>query len=461
MTLRVGVVQFPGTNCELDVISVAERLGADGEILFHAEPSTHGVDIVVIPGGFAHGDYLRAGAIARFSPVMDAVADHARAGGPVVGICNGFQVLCEAGLLPGALQKNVGLKFLCQPVDLRVETTTTVLTNQAERGQVLRIPINHFEGNYVCDDGTLDSLRAEDRVVVRYVRNPNGSPRRHRRYLQRRPERRRSHAPPRTGLRTVARIGRRPRDVPVARRVGSGRGHDAVVTLRPAQAALAAVLREHAIREGEFTLNSGRTSNWYLDGRQVAFRGECLQIVGDAIVDALAAAGIGLDAFDAVGGPVVGAVPVALAVSLVTGKPAFAIRKEAKDHGVGGRIAGVLTAGQRVLIVEDTATTGKALVEALPAVEEMGCPVVAVSLLLDRGGELGRGWPNAGCRTRRRSARPTSATRSGPDAPFPTCRRRPGTRVISSPMDRIQAPPRVTPARLSTSAGTPASRQVA
>lgn len=160
------------------------------------------------------------------------------------------------------------------------------------------------------------------------------------------------------------------------------------MTLRPAQAALAEVLREHAIRDGVFTLNSGRTSTWYLDGRQVGFRGDCLQIIGDAIVDALAAVGVSDEDYDAVGGPVLGAVPVAMAVSLVTGRPAFAIRKEAKDHGTGGRIAGVLDAGQRVLIVEDTATTGKALVESLPAVEEMGCPIVAVSLLLDRGGEL-------------------------------------------------------------------------
>ena len=161
------------------------------------------------------------------------------------------------------------------------------------------------------------------------------------------------------------------------------------MTLRPAQAALADVLVRYAIREGEFTLNSGRTSSWYLDGRQVSFRGDCLRIVGDAIVDALAVAGVTDADYDAVGGPVVGAVPVAVAVALVTGKPSFAIRKEAKDHGVGGRIAGVLDAGQRVLIVEDTATTGKALFEALPAVEELGCPIVAVSLLLDRGGQLG------------------------------------------------------------------------
>ncbi len=173
--MRVGVVQFPGTNCELDVVGVIERLGGDAELLFHADATTKGVDAVVVPGGFAHGDYLRAGAIARFSPVMDAVAAHAAAGGPVVGICNGFQVLCEAGLLPGALQKNAGLKFLCQPVELRVETVTTVLTNQATVGQILRVPINHFEGNYVCDQETLAALRAEDRVVVRYVENPNGA----------------------------------------------------------------------------------------------------------------------------------------------------------------------------------------------------------------------------------------------------------------------------------------------
>lgn len=173
--MKVGVVQFPGTNCELDVVRVIELLGGEAELLFHAEATVHDVDAVVVPGGFAHGDYLRAGAIARFSPVMTAVAEHAQSGGPVVGICNGFQVLCEAGLLPGALQKNAGLKFLCQPVELRVETTNTVLTNQASEGQVLRMPINHFEGNYVCDDRTLDALRAEERVVVRYVRNPNGA----------------------------------------------------------------------------------------------------------------------------------------------------------------------------------------------------------------------------------------------------------------------------------------------
>ena len=173
--MRIGVVLFPGSNCEQDIVWAVEQLGATGEILWHGDATTKGVDAVVVPGGFAHGDYLRTGALARFSPVMAAVTDFAAAGGPVVGICNGFQVLTEAGLLPGALQKNAGLKFVCRPVDLRVETVTTVLTNQATVGQVLRIPVNHFEGNYVCDDRTLDALRAEERVVVRYVENPNGA----------------------------------------------------------------------------------------------------------------------------------------------------------------------------------------------------------------------------------------------------------------------------------------------
>src|SRR5262245_40068697 len=172
---RVGIVLFPGTNCELDVAWALEELGGSPETLWHGDATIKNVDAVVVPGGFGHGDYLRTGAIARFSPVMTAVSEFATAGGPVVGICNGFQVLCEAHLLPGALQKNAGLKFLCQTVSLRVETSRTVLTSLAQAGDVLRIPINHFEGNYVCDDRTLAQLRADDRVVVRYVDNPNGS----------------------------------------------------------------------------------------------------------------------------------------------------------------------------------------------------------------------------------------------------------------------------------------------
>jgi phosphoribosylformylglycinamidine synthase I len=175
VSVRVGVVQFPGTNCELDVLWAIEQLGAEAELCWHADDTVNAVDAVVVPGGFAHGDYLRTGALARFSPVMSAVTEFAAAGGPVVGICNGFQVLTEAQLLPGALQRNAGLKFLCETVELRVETTSTVLTNQCELAQRLRVPINHFEGNYVCDPATLSELRAEDRIVVRYVDNPNGS----------------------------------------------------------------------------------------------------------------------------------------------------------------------------------------------------------------------------------------------------------------------------------------------
>jgi phosphoribosylformylglycinamidine synthase len=175
MTVRVGVVLFPGSNCELDVVEAVRTLGGEGEILWHGDASVRDVDAVVVPGGFAHGDYLRPGAIARFSPVMGAVAAFAADGGPVVGICNGFQVLTEAGLLPGALQKNRGLKFLCATAELRVETTDSALTSAAEVGQVLRVPINHFEGNYTCDADTLAQLRADERVVLRYVENPNGS----------------------------------------------------------------------------------------------------------------------------------------------------------------------------------------------------------------------------------------------------------------------------------------------
>jgi len=175
MSSRVGVVVFPGTNCERDVAWAIETIGGSTEMLWHADASLRGVDAVVLAGGFAHGDYLRTGAIARFSPVMDAVASFAAEGGPVVGICNGFQILTEAGLLPGALQKNAGLKFRCQTVEMRVESSTTVLTRLAEVGQILRIPINHFEGNFVCDPDTLRRIREADQVVFRYVENPNGS----------------------------------------------------------------------------------------------------------------------------------------------------------------------------------------------------------------------------------------------------------------------------------------------
>jgi phosphoribosylformylglycinamidine synthase len=175
MSTRVGVVVFPGSNCEHDAVEAVGALGGKAELVWHGDRSLSGFDAVILPGGFAHGDYLRPGAIARFSPVMEAVRDLAANGGPVIGICNGFQVLTEAGLLPGALQKNQGLKFLCTTVQLQVESTESALTGAAERGQLLRVPINHFEGNYTCDAYTLDVLREQDRVVLRYVDNPNGS----------------------------------------------------------------------------------------------------------------------------------------------------------------------------------------------------------------------------------------------------------------------------------------------
>jgi phosphoribosylformylglycinamidine synthase len=175
MPARVGVVLFPGSNCELDAMEAIGDLGGDAEVLWHADSTLGDIDAVVVPGGFAHGDYLRPGAIARFSPIMGAIQAFAAAGGPVVGICNGFQVLTEAGLLPGALQKNAGLKFLCRMTTLRIETTTTPLTAAGQVGAELRIPINHFEGNYTCDAETLAELRAEERIVLRYVGNPNGS----------------------------------------------------------------------------------------------------------------------------------------------------------------------------------------------------------------------------------------------------------------------------------------------
>jgi phosphoribosylformylglycinamidine synthase subunit PurQ / glutaminase len=175
VTARVGVVVFPGTNCEHDVIGALESLGGSAELVWHGQKDLAGFDAVVLPGGFAHGDYLRPGALARFSPVMEAVARFAADGGPVVGICNGFQILTEAGLLPGALQKNRHLRFLCSPSRLRVASSRSVLTSGLTVGTELQVPINHFLGSYVCDATTLTRLREEDRVVLRYVENLNGS----------------------------------------------------------------------------------------------------------------------------------------------------------------------------------------------------------------------------------------------------------------------------------------------
>jgi phosphoribosylformylglycinamidine synthase I len=174
MGARIAVVCFPGSNCEHDVAEVLARLGATPRILWHEERQLD-ADAVVLPGGFAHGDYLRPGAIARFSPVMSAVADFAAAGGPVLGICNGFQVLTEAGMLPGALRRNDGLRFICDTVGLTVASSASVLTATTPADTKLRLPINHYEGNYTCDAATLELLQREARIVLRYTDNPNGS----------------------------------------------------------------------------------------------------------------------------------------------------------------------------------------------------------------------------------------------------------------------------------------------
>jgi phosphoribosylformylglycinamidine synthase len=175
MTARVGIVVFPGSNCEQDVERAMAEFDADPVMVWHGEETLPEVDIVVLPGGFAHGDYLRTGAVARFSPVMNDVERFAKSGGLVIGICNGFQVLCEAHLLPGALRKNAGLKFLCRWTDLRVENDSTPFTSRATSGDVLRIPINHFEGNWYAEPDVLDRMKANGQIVLRYVDNPNGS----------------------------------------------------------------------------------------------------------------------------------------------------------------------------------------------------------------------------------------------------------------------------------------------
>jgi phosphoribosylformylglycinamidine synthase I len=175
VSVDVGVVLFPGTNCEYDVMTAIERLGGRPRLVWHGDRELGSPDAVILPGGFAHGDYLRPGAIARFSPVMGAVEEFARVGGPLVGICNGVQVLTEARLLPGALQKNRGLRFLCTTVEVEVASTGSVLTRDVAVGTRLRVPINHFEGNYICDATTLAELVEANRIVLRYVDNPNGS----------------------------------------------------------------------------------------------------------------------------------------------------------------------------------------------------------------------------------------------------------------------------------------------
>jgi phosphoribosylformylglycinamidine synthase I len=174
--MKFGVVVFPGSNCDHDAWYAASRnLGEQAEFLWHDSDRIGDVDVVILPGGFSYGDYLRCGAIAKFSPVMRAVRKFAADGGPVLGICNGFQILVESGLLPGALVRNRGLKFICKPVGLRVETTASPFTANARKGMTLTLPIAHGEGCYFADDKTLDQLEAEDRVVFRYLDNPNGS----------------------------------------------------------------------------------------------------------------------------------------------------------------------------------------------------------------------------------------------------------------------------------------------
>jgi len=173
---RVAVIRFPGTNCETETVSAIEAAGAEATVVWHRATSLGGADVVVLPGGFAYGDYLRAGAIARFSPIMGAVISHARGGGPTLGICNGFQVLCEAGLLPGALMRNAALRFLSRPVRLRIEASDTPFTTAYGTGDLVTMPIAHGEGRYVADRPMLATLVAGRQVVLRYaVDNPNGS----------------------------------------------------------------------------------------------------------------------------------------------------------------------------------------------------------------------------------------------------------------------------------------------
>ncbi len=177
MTPRIGVITFPGTLDDVDAARAARRVGAEPVSLWHADADLKGVDAVVVPGGFSYGDYLRAGAIAKFAPVMAEVVEAARNGMPVLGICNGFQVLCEAGLLPGALTRNIGLHFVCRDVWLSVASISTAWTSRFEWGAELLVPLKAGEGRYVAPPDVLDELEGEGRVVFRYLDNPNGSQR--------------------------------------------------------------------------------------------------------------------------------------------------------------------------------------------------------------------------------------------------------------------------------------------
>ena len=176
--MKFGVVVFPGSNCDHDAFfAVTHNLGQSAEFIWHDAASLPDVDAVILPGGFSYGDYLRCGAIAKFSPVMGAVKKFARDGGLVLGICNGFQILVECGLLPGALVRNVELKFVCRSVALRIATSDSPFTSASEKGSIVFFPVAHGEGCYIADERTLDELEAEDRVAFRYIDNPNGSQR--------------------------------------------------------------------------------------------------------------------------------------------------------------------------------------------------------------------------------------------------------------------------------------------
>jgi phosphoribosylformylglycinamidine synthase I len=183
--MRFGIVTFPGSNCDYDAYrAVVDSLGEEAVYLWHKDHDLQGADVIVLPGGFSYGDYLRAGAIAALSPIMSEVVQHARRGGPVLGICNGFQIACEAHLLPGALLRNASLKFVCAPITLRVENALTRFSGGYSQGQLITLPIAHGDGRYSADDETLDRLEGEGQVVFRYAPdrlqaeeayNPNGS----------------------------------------------------------------------------------------------------------------------------------------------------------------------------------------------------------------------------------------------------------------------------------------------
>ena len=173
--MKIGVTIFPGSNCDRDALHAVELMGAEPVELWHADADLKDSDAVIVPGGFSYGDYLRPGAIARFAAVMGPLEEFARDGGPIIGVCNGFQVLCEAHLLPGALLQNTHMRFACDRVRVRVETTDTPWTSGCNVGEELTLPIAHNEGNYFADAETLARLEDEDRVVLRYLENPNGS----------------------------------------------------------------------------------------------------------------------------------------------------------------------------------------------------------------------------------------------------------------------------------------------